>query len=566
MTLAPRRVLSPLGFALTASLLFAACGGDDANGTTPGVDGGAAPGSDGGGASTDGSVVIGDATVPPPPAPVCDAPILAVDVSHPTTVVGTGTASSCTEAALSSALVKGGVVTFDCGGAATIAIASELTLAKGKDVTVDGGGKVTLDGGGKTRLFHFDGGNFRVTKTVITLQHLTLTGAKSTGTKIPPAPAPCSQGFETDGGGAAVLVRDGVLHVVDVTFVGNAAASPGPDVAGGAVYVIGSLDTTIVLSRFVGNTASNGGAVGSLFSNLTLANDTFTANLATGTGANSTDNACQAARGNEVGDGGNGAAVVMDGGEEFAVSICGSVFANNTGGALGGAVFRTPDINRQKTTIDRSTFDGNTSKGGGALYFHHSDLTVLATTFSNNSAEGAGAIQADDTTLDMTNVTLTNNSATKSLGGAVSLFGNGGHLVNCTFEGNHADAGSGIFGAAIAGNTTFTIDNTVFANNTTKDAGAPMTCQDGSSTGAGDVQWPRNHLVGSNPDSACVAGITFADAKLDALKDSGGPTKTMTPLTGSGAIGIGKACPAFDQRGKPRKQPDGCTAGAVEVL
>ena len=567
MKLCPRRFVSSSGLVAVASLIFAACGGDDANGTSSGADGGAR--GDGatsdGGPLDDGSVIIGDATVPPPPAPVCAAPIQAADVSHPTTVVGTGAAGSCTEQALVVALAKGGVVTFDCGGKTTIAITSELVLAKGKDVTIDGGGLITLDGGGKTRLFHFDGGNFRVTKTMVTLQHLTLSGAKSRGTAIPPAPAPCSQGFETDGGGAAVLVRDGLLHVVDVTFVGNAAATPGPDVAGGGVYVIGSLDTTIVGSRFVGNTASNGGAVGSLFSNLTLANDTFTGNKATGTGANSTDNACQAARGNEVGDGGNGGAVVMDGGEEFAVSICGCVFANNAGGALGGAVFRTPDINRQKTTIDRSTFDGNTGKGGGALYFHHSDLTITATTFSNNSAEGAGAIQADDTTLDMTNVTLTSNRATKSLGGAVSLFGNGGHLASCTFADNHADAGSGIFGAAIAGNTTFTIDNTIFANNTSQDAGAPMTCQDGSSTGAGNLQWPRNHLVGGSPDSACAAGITFADPKLDALKDNGGPTKTMTPIAGSPAIGIGKACPATDQRGRPRKQPDGCTAGAVEV-
>ena len=559
---------SLLAVASTSLIVFAACGGDDANGnraTTDAGSGGDATIGDGGSAGGDGSVVIGDATVPPPPAPTCNAPIQAADASHPTTVVGNGAASSCTEQALVAAIVKGGVVTFDCGGTATIKVTAEITLAKDKDLVIDGGGKITLDGGGKIRLLHLDGGNFRVTKTTLTLQHLTLSGAKSTGAAIPPAPPPCSQGFETDGGGAAVLVRDAILHVVDVTFVGNAAASPGPDVAGGGVYAIGSLDTTIVGSRFVGNTASNGGAVGSLFSNLTLVNDTFTGNKATGTGANSTNNACQAARGNEVGDGGNGGAVVIDGGEDFAVSVCGCSFSSNTGGALGGAIFRTPDINRQKTTIDRSSFDGNTAKGGGALYFHHTDLAILATTFSSNTAEGAGAIQADDTVLDMTNVTLAGNRATKSLGGAVSLFGNGGHLLNCTFADNHADAGSGIFGGALAGNTTFTIDNTIFSNDTSQDAGAPMACQDGSSTGAGDLQWPRNHLVGGAPDSACVAGITFSDPKLDALKDNGGPTKTMMPLAGSPAIGIGKTCPATDQRGKPRKQPDGCTAGAVEA-
>ena len=38
-----------------------------------------------------------------------------VDVSHPTTVVGTGTADSCTFAAVDAAVTAGGVITFDCG-------------------------------------------------------------------------------------------------------------------------------------------------------------------------------------------------------------------------------------------------------------------------------------------------------------------------------------------------------------------------------------------------------------------------------------------------------------------
>src|SRR5690349_14309069 len=38
-----------------------------------------------------------------------------VDVSNPTTVVGTGTAASCTFAALNTAVTAGGVITFHCG-------------------------------------------------------------------------------------------------------------------------------------------------------------------------------------------------------------------------------------------------------------------------------------------------------------------------------------------------------------------------------------------------------------------------------------------------------------------
>jgi cation:H+ antiporter len=37
-----------------------------------------------------------------------------------------------------------------------------------------------------------------------------------------------------------------VVHVIDSVFRGNRAASPGPDVGGGAIYVVGSLDVTVV--------------------------------------------------------------------------------------------------------------------------------------------------------------------------------------------------------------------------------------------------------------------------------------------------------------------------------
>jgi hypothetical protein len=106
-------------------------GGQDSTSSSGSSSGGgdsAAPGSDSGSSSggpRDGST--GEAGMPPPnvdgggvtpPPAVCTAPIQAADVSHPTTVVGSGTASSCTEALLSAALTKGGIVTFDCGSAA----------------------------------------------------------------------------------------------------------------------------------------------------------------------------------------------------------------------------------------------------------------------------------------------------------------------------------------------------------------------------------------------------------------------------------------------------------------
>jgi parallel beta-helix repeat protein len=457
----------------------------------------------------------------------------------------------------------GGKITFDCGGDATIHLTSQVELSTTTDTTIDGGGHITLDGGGVTRILHFQSANFRATTTVVTLQHLTFTNGQSTGSMLPSAPAPCSQGYDVDAGGAAIWLRDGVLHVIDCTFENNVGPSPGPDVAGGGIYVVGSLDLTVVGSTFRNNRASNGGAIGSLFSNSTFYDNVFDGNQATGNGGNTIDNAHCSVGVGEVGNGGSGGAIVMDGGEDFSVVSCGNRFTNNHANVLGGAMFRTPDIDVADITFDRCTFDSNVADaGGGALYIHHSRLHVMASTFSNNSSPGPGAIQSDDTSLDFVNSTFAGNRATNGLGGAIALWsGQGGTIRNCTFANNGANGGSGLFAAAIAGNPTLTIDNTIFANNTSMDCGAPMACQDMGS-GSNDLQWPQNHVVCANPDHPCVDGITFADAMLGTLGDHGGPTQTLATTAPDSLVQIGTNCPATDQSGRPRRTP--CTIGALE--
>src|SRR5579872_2136360 len=106
------------------------CSSGSSNGATgsSGGDGGSGSGSgssssgSGGGSSSGGSGGSSggtgyDGAAPPPPAQTCSLPAKPVDVSKPTTVVGTGTAASCTEGALASAIAAGGIVTFDCGAA-----------------------------------------------------------------------------------------------------------------------------------------------------------------------------------------------------------------------------------------------------------------------------------------------------------------------------------------------------------------------------------------------------------------------------------------------------------------
>ncbi len=478
-------------------------------------------------------------------------------------MVGTGTAASCTESAFRAAAALGGKITFNCGGALAIVLTQTATLPTNVDTTIDGGNRITLDGGGNVRLLSFSDPNYRTSHVTVTLQQIALTNGRSTGTAIPTAPAPCSQGTDTDGGGAAIYVRNGLLHVIDAVFTNNQAPALGPDVGGGAIYALGSLGVIVQGSTFTGNSGSNGGAIGMLNSDLQVVDSAFSGNKALGSGENTVDTTKCSVRGGEIGNGGNAAAIGIDGGDDGDDMFCGDTFTNNVANELGGALGRTPDGAQRTTTFNLCAFTGNQAMNGGALYLHNSELVISSSTFAGNSAKGSGAIQADGTTFDFTNDTFSGNSATNGLGGALALFGNGGTIVNCTFADNSSPGGAGLFAAAIAGGTALTIRNTIFANNTTMDCGSPMACADGASTGDGNVQWPMAHTVCTDADTPCTPSTKFADAKLGALQDNGGDTETQVPAAGSPALGIGVDCPATDQRGMPRPQT-GCAAGAVE--
>lgn len=542
-------------------------GGDGGNSFGPGDAGGGTDATDAGGRmpppNVDGSV--------PPPAAICTAPIGAVDVSHPTTVVGTGAAASCTEAALSAALTTGGIVTFDCGSApATITVTKTIELPTSTDTVVDGGGKVTIDGGGSVRILDWNSPNYRANMHSLTLQNITLSHGHATGTMpIAPAPLPCSSGYY-DGAGGALQMRDGVLHVVNATFSNDEAEKLGPDVGGGAIYLNGSLGAVVVGSSFVNDSGSNSGAIGSLNSELDVYNSTFQGNAALGFGANSNDpSKCSVVDKNDqnqVGSGGNAGAIGMDGGSDGTHTFCGDVFRSNTSGtgALGGAIARTPDAAKQTTVIDRCFFDGNTGDSAGAAYFHNSTLTITASTFTGNvGLTGTGTIQADGTTFDFTNVTFYGNHAKAGVAATLALFGGDGTLLNCTFAENVCDAAN-MFGAAIFGSPSLTIQNTIFDANTAQNPGAPMQCQVGTISGSGDMQWPVDRANGGSADALCAPGIyEGSDPMVGPLGDHGGPVPTALVSAGSAALGRGTNCPPTDARGKPRSTSS-CTAGATE--
>jgi hypothetical protein len=347
------RVLSAL--VVPVALVWFGCGSGAPSQSSSGRGG-----SGGGGASTGGA---GN------PSGSCSAGVPAraqpADTSNPT-VIGTGTAASCTFAALQTAATAGGVITFDCGAnPVTIPVTATLKLPINKNTVIDGANKITLDGGGAVRIVSFDSPNWLATDFGLTLQHITLVNGKTTPTEaIPTAPAPCSQGWD-DGQGGAVYMRDGTLVVVDAVFSNNQAAPLGPDTGGGAIYVQGSKGGVwIAGSTFSDNAGANAGAVGGLFAELNIYNSLFTGNHAVGHDANNADQTMCSVMNNgqyEIGSGGNGGAIYSDGTDKN-VTLCGDAIMDNAAGtnAFGGGLFFTSNNFGGTLTITDTTMTGNT--------------------------------------------------------------------------------------------------------------------------------------------------------------------------------------------------------------
>jgi len=184
-------------------------------------------------------------------------------------------------------------------------------------------------------------------------------------------------------------MRDGNLTVVNCTFSHNQAAPLGPDTGGGAIYLLGSKNGAVIAgSVFTNNSASNAGAVGGLYAQLAIYNSLFQANTATGNGANNNDSSqCSAINNNqnEIGSGGNGAAIYQDGGSATNVILCGDdVVGNSAGaGAFGGGVFMTSNDFTGTLSVQDSVITGNT--GGSWTQVSQGSVTNLGTAFGVNA-------------------------------------------------------------------------------------------------------------------------------------------------------------------------------------
>jgi hypothetical protein len=336
-------VIAGIGIGL-AGLLGTGCGGS---------------GSSGGG---------GGATVQVPtgaygnPSGHCSMPAAAApeDVSHPTTVVGTGTAASCTADAVVAAVQAGGVVTFDCGAAPvtitvpTIKIFNDAGATKDGSVTIDGGGLVTLSGGGQNRILYqntCDQAQHWTTSHCqdqpaphLVLQNIAFTGGSAAATS-------------SELGGGAMYISGGTFKAINIRVSDSTQPNLEQDYAGGAIYTFNQATqpVTIVSSTFDGNSGCSGGALGSIGTSWSLYNSIFSSNKTLGQGENP-------AKTGTTG-GGLGGAIYNDG-DSYTLTLCGDLFSDNTAPDLGsGSIFQVVDDLKGNLDIDQSTFTGNSNTG-----------------------------------------------------------------------------------------------------------------------------------------------------------------------------------------------------------
>jgi len=130
-------------------------------------------------------------------------------------VVGTGSAGSCTEAALKAAVAGGGTVTFNCGSSATITLTNDVVVST--NTVIDGGSRITISGNNVTRVFRTD--NY----VSFTVQNLTIANGKEPGS-------------DSAGGGIYGGWR-GSVTVINCTFQNNDGTAGKQEAGGGAISV-----------------------------------------------------------------------------------------------------------------------------------------------------------------------------------------------------------------------------------------------------------------------------------------------------------------------------------------
>ena len=238
----------------------------------------------------------------------------------------------------------------------------------------------------------------------------------------------------TNGGGAIFVVADYGLVINNTNFTSNVAKADG-----GAIYTSGTTIPNIGYANFIGNNATNGGAL--LATSVTINKSNFTNNRAT-------------AEGGAI----NATTVTVNNGN----------FTSNIAGTSGGAILgSTVTINNGNFTSNRVT---GTTGDGGALYISGSNSKVSNSIFDDNDATNmGGAIYWSGASGVLKYSNFTNNNAT-NMGGAIYWSGVSGNISRSNFNKSRSTYGGAIY--IIGASTNITYSN--FTDNTADISGGAI--------------------------------------------------------------------------------------------
>ena len=201
-----------------------------------------------------------------------------------------------------------------------------------------------------------------------------------------------------------------------------------PIAAGGALYTVFS-NVSIVNSKFTDNTAEIGGALFVHSSSLHVVDSSF----------------CY----NRAGDMINGTIFTPED------------YLHHSGGVM--------FISDSSCTITNSTFTNNVAVNGGVMLLAGSLFSITTSTFTDNSATSCGGVMyvpqyTAGSSFNITNSTFINNRAVFG-GGVIMIFGSSFKIISSIFTNNSCTAELGIGGVMVTFNSSFNIISSTFTNN-----------------------------------------------------------------------------------------------------